>query len=376
MIMDEKYQVIPFSNATADNGTVQPNTLEGFNFDKEIATLITIAGAIVLINSVVFYLFIKEKVLRTTSNYPLFSLAVCDFICGFVVIPLFITIHFTSLVESSEAKFYLGFMETVLHNFVAIASVYHIVVVTAERYIAVIFPLKHRVIRKKCIQKVLVIVWSGSLLISLIPYTWIEKIYPVYHPECSKYLLGFTAFCLLFAMIVPYIFMVFAFAHMFKAIHATSPKKYQQATFQGRRHRLHLKATSGEWKCLFLFAIMAFVFFVCWAPWFIISLLHQLPISQLRLGPISQVVLLIRYTTSVVNPLLYTFLKRDFLRALKFVFSANGLSRRLSSTFSVFSLRRATLQTDPNHNPGGFLPGRDSPPLLAFQHEVRFESAL
>ena len=375
MIMDEKYQAIPFSNATAENGTVRPNKVEGFNFDKEIAMLLTIAATIVLVNSVVFYLFIKEKVLRTTSNYPLFSLAVCDFICGFVVIPLFTTIHFTSLVESLEAKFYLGFLVTVLHNFVAIATVYHIVVVTAERYIAIIFPLKHRVIRKKCIQKVLVIVWSCSLMISLIPYTWIDKIFPVYHPECSKYVLGFTAFCLLFAMIVPYIFMVFAFAHMSKAIHATSPKKHQRATFQGRRHSLHLKATSGEWKCLVLFAIMAFVFFVCWAPWFVLSLLHHLPIS-LRLGPIAQVALLIRYTTSVLNPLLYTFLKRDFLRALKFVFRADGLSRRLSSTFSVFSLRRPTLQTDPNHSPGEFLPGRDSPPLLAFQREVCFESTL
>ena len=194
MIMDAKYQL---SNTTAENITSPTKTTDGNNFNSEIAVLLLIAVGIVIINGVVLYLFIKEKTLRTTSNYPLFSLALCDFLCGIVVIPLFTILSFTSLLKSLvEIKFYLGFLQTVLDNFVAIATVYHLVVITAERYMAIRYPLKHLVIRKKRIQKVLVIVWSCSLLISFLPFKWISAIFPVYQPVSTYYLLGFTAFCL------------------------------------------------------------------------------------------------------------------------------------------------------------------------------------
>ena len=372
MIMDAKYQL---SNATAENVTLPTKTIDGYNFNTEIAVLLLIAVGIVIINGVVLYLFIKEKTLRTTSNYPLFSLALCDFLCGIAVIPLFTISGFTSLLKSSvEIKFYLGFLVTVLHNFVAIATVYHLVVITAERYMAIKYPLKHLVIRKKRIQKVLVIVWSSSLLISFVPFTWISAIFPVYQPVSKYYVLGFTAFCLLFAFFVPYCFMLFAFVHIFKAINTASPKKYLQAAFKGRRHSKHLETVSGEWRCLLLFAIMAFVFLVSWGPRFVLSLLYQLQVSSLRLDVASQVALLVRYTTSVVNPLLYTFFKRDLLRSFKLLFTRHFPNRRISPSFSALSLRRTTLKGDPNNNSTITTPSRDTPKLLSFQFVLRYQS--
>ena len=370
--MDAKYQL---SNATAENVTSPTKTIDGYNYNTEIAVLLSIAVGIVIINGVVLYLFIKEKTLRTTSNYPLFSLALCDFLCGIVVIPLFTISGFTSLLKSSvEIKFYLLFLVTVLHNFVAIATVYHLVVITAERYMAIKYPLKHLVIRKKRIQKVLVIVWSSSLLISFVPFTWISAIFPVYQPVSKYYVLGFTAFCLLFAFFVPYCFMLFAFVHIFKAINTASPKKYLQAAFKGRRHSKHLETVSGEWRCLLLFAIMAFVFLVSWGPRFVLSLLYQLQVSSLSLDAASQVALLVRYTTSVVNPLLYTFLKRDLLRSFKLLFTRHCPTRRISPSFSALSLRRTTLKGDPNNNSTITTPTRDTPKLLSFQFETRCQS--
>ena len=372
MIMDAKYQL---SNATAENVTMLTKTIDGYNFNTEIAVLLLIAVGIIIINGVVLYLFIKEKTLRTTSNYPLFSLALCDFLCGIVVIPLFTIWGFTSLLNSSvEIKFYLGFLVTVLHTFVAIATVYHLVVITAERYMAIKYPLKHLVIRKKRIQKVLVIVWSSSLLISFVPFTWISAIFPVYQPVSKYYVLGFTAFCLLFAFFVPYCFMLFAFVHIFKAINTASPKKYLQAAVKGRRHSKHLETVSGEWRCLLLFAIMAFVFLVSWGPRFVLSLLYQLQVSSLRLDAASQVALLVRYTTSVVNPLLYTFFKRDLLRSFKLLFKRHFPNRRISPSFSALSLRRTTLKGDPNNNSTITTPSRDTPKLLSFQFELRCQS--
>ena len=104
-------------------------------------------------------------------------------------------------------------------------------VITAERYMAIRYPLKHLVIRKKRIQKVLVIVWSCSLLISFLPFKWISAIFPVYQPVSTYYLLGFTAFCLC----LPSLYHTAScFSHLCIYSKLASPKRYPQAAFKGR----------------------------------------------------------------------------------------------------------------------------------------------
>lgn len=309
------------------NGNNQPAETDY----KEIAKLISIASAIVIINSLVFYLFLKKKTLRTTTNYPLLSLAICDFFSGFIVIPLFTIVSFTPLIQSQKTRFYLGFLVTVLHNFVAIASVYHIVTVTAERYLAIKFPLKHRVLDQKIVNIVLALVWLFSLLISFVPFTWINKIYPVFQPEALKFTLGFTIFCMIFVLVLPYIFLVYAFIDMFKCVYGESRNQRWHKDGFLRHTKSCKRQSSGERKCLVLFVIMASVFLTCWLPWFVMFLLHQLPLDYSKMRIPSQVSLLVRYMTSVVNPLLYTFLKRDFYQAVKFVFRRR---RQVSSSFT------------------------------------------
>ena len=352
-------------NATAENATTRrdPNNMNSYPMHAEIATLMSIAAGIVIFNSVVLYLFIKRKSLRTTSNYPLFSLALCDFLCGFLVIPLFMVNFFTPLVTSPRIKIHLGFLVTILHNFVAITTVYHIVVVTGERYVAIKFPLKHRLLQPKCMIKFLAIVWFSSLLISLIPFTWINKMYPVLQLEALKYTLAFTIFCIVFVLVLPYMFLVYAFTKMFKAIRSSVANGWrQQKTALTRRHN-SVATSTGERKCLLLFVSMALLFLLCWLPWFVIFLLHHLALDLSKLRVPSQVFLLVRYMTSTLNPLLYTFLKRDFHRALKFVFKRKG-SAQISTSFNAYSTRRGTLLTDPYNKPA------DSPPNETDQSQL------
>ena len=252
--------------------------------------LFSIAAAIVIINSLVFYLFLKKKTLRTISNYPLFSLAVCDFFCGFVIIPLFAILYFTPLIQpNGSIRFYLGFIVTVLHNFVAIATVYHIVVVTGERYLAIKFPFKHLVLDKKSIITVLAVVWLSSLLVSCLPFTWISKIYPVYRPESSRFELCFAVFCMVFALVLPYIFLVYAFIDMFKGVNGRSRggSRHRNSTVRRRLGSFESQSVC-KGKCLVLFAIMASVYLICWLPWFVMFLLHQLSIDSSKIDcPIS-----------------------------------------------------------------------------------------
>ncbi|KAJ7328667.1 hypothetical protein OS493_023942 [Desmophyllum pertusum] len=348
--MDSKLDFSSCSNATKN--ITQPAQGNGHNQMQtnytEIAKLISIAAAIVIVNSLVFCLYLKKKTLRTSSNYPLFSLAVCDFFAGFAIIPLFAILSFTPLIQSQGTRFYLGFLVTVLHNFVAFATVYHIVVLTGERYLAIKFPLKHRVLDQKSVEVVLSVVWISSLLVSFVPFTWINQIYPVWQPVSLKFTLGFAIFCLVFALVLPYIFLIYAFIDMFKGVYGgTRSGRRQKSSGFLRRTQSTRRQFAGERKCLAMFAIMASTFLICWLPWFVIFLLHQLPYDQSKMKVPAEVALLIRYMTSVVNPLLYTFLKRDFYQALKFVFNRR---RQVSISLTYYS-RRGTAQTDCNHLP-------------------------
>ena len=351
--MDNKLNFSSCCNAPKNTSTHQDQGSgdnQSETHHSDVAKLLSIAAVIVILNSLVFYLFLKKETLRTTSNSPLFSLAVCDFFTGSVVIPLFTILYFTPLVKSQRTLFYLGFLVTVLHNFVAILSVYHIVIITAERYLAIKFPLKHLALDQRCINIVLALVWLFSLLISHVPFTWVNKMYPVLKPESLKFTLIFTIFCMVFVLVLPYIFLVYAFTDMFKAVYGGSRNRHRENSGFLRRTEISKRRSTGERKCLMLFLIMASVFLVCWLPWFVIFLLHQLQLDLSKMRVPAEVSLLVRYMSSAVNPLLYTFLKRDFNQTLKFVFSRK---RQVSMSFT--RQNRGTLQSNSYDPPAASL---------------------
>ena len=73
-----------------------------------IAQLLPIAVLIFVVNGVVFFLFAKEKPLRTATNYLLFSLAMCDFMTGLINVPLTIIV-FMKVIAPSPGLI-LGFL--------------------------------------------------------------------------------------------------------------------------------------------------------------------------------------------------------------------------------------------------------------------------
>ena len=118
---------------------------------SEIAKLVPLSVLIVITNVLVVVLFFKRRYLHTLANYPLFSLAVCDFITGFVNIPLLIiSMHtLTWDVGSKQTRTYLSYLVLVLHALTSTSTVYHILVVIVEKYFAIVWPLKHRLLTKK-----------------------------------------------------------------------------------------------------------------------------------------------------------------------------------------------------------------------------------
>lgn len=285
---------------------------------KGIAQLVPIALVVLVVNMLVFFVFLKTKKLRTPANYVLFSLAVNDFMTGALNIPLFIFVFFTPIISSNTVRFHLGFLLTVVHTLTAIISVYHIAIATLEKYLSIIRPITHRLINKPTVTKVLLMVWFISAVIGFIPFAWIDK---TKHPEGAKYFVGYIISCFVVVFFFPYIFMMYAFVKIFRAIASGAGQSGTNETKE--RHK---KKLARERKSILLFVTMATAFSICWFPWFLLQLLYSLKFEPEALEMPAHVFTLVRYITSVINPLLYTLLRPDFYAALKDLFKRVRLS--------------------------------------------------
>lgn len=289
--------------------------------------LIPISVAIVLTNGLVFALFVSRKQLRTPSNFPLLSLAVVDFLTGAVCIPMFALVLIPVRLKSLGN---IGYSTTILHNVFAVAAPCHIVVVTMEKYFAIKQPLRHRMLGKKTIGGVLVGVWLVAALVALVPVTWYAK---RFQPEFIQLSAGHAIFCLVAVFVVPYSLIMYAQIMTFRTVTKRGLRRLARCD-----SRVHSR-TANHRKCLYIFAAMAAIFAVCWLPWFTITLILSVPIPHngQTIENYARVFLLVRYSTSIINPLLYTFLKRDFWCAFKNLVGCRTrrLHRRLTEVESL-----------------------------------------
>ena len=276
---------------------------------QAIAELIPVALLIIVVNVFVLVLFAKRRQLRKPPNYVLYSLAICDFMNGAMNIPLFIIVAFTPVVKSPELQLYLHVLVFVLNNLTAISTCYHILFATTDKYLSIIWPVKHRYMSRRTVLKVLAIVWVVSGIVGFFPFVWVNI--EDRHTK-TKLQLGHAIFCLVAVFLVPYSFMIYEFVAIFKWISTQGKTKGLSEADTSRQAVL-------EKRCLMLFVSMATIYLVCWLPWFILMLLYNVLTDRSRLQIPSHVFVLVRYATSIINPVLYTFFRRDFKRALKSV---------------------------------------------------------
>ena len=313
------------TNGTEHQGLFPVNTIS--TDTQAIAELVPVAFLIILANGLVLVLFSKRTQLRTPANYVLLSLAACDFITGVINIPLFIIVAFTPVITLLEFRYYMIVLVSVLNNLTAISACYHILAATAEKYLSIIWPVTHRLMTRKTVFIVLQVVWVVSFIVAFIPFTWVnmeEK------ETQGKLTLGHVIFCLVAVFLLPYAFMIYAFVVIFKSIAKRGKAKENTSS----RSSQLCRQAALEKRCLILFVSMATVFLVCWLPWFILMLLYKVKDNVTDLEIATHSFVLVRYATSVINPVLYTFFRRDFKTALRSLFQRNRSRYFSTSLFS------------------------------------------
>ena len=302
---------------------------------EEMAKLLPIAVAITLTNGLVFFMFYKRKSLHNSSNYLLLGLAVCDFLTGTVSIPFYLIFFFDVVPSNSTMRKDFAHSVYTLHTLMAVSAAYHILVITTEKYLAITQPLRHHLVTKKTVFKVLAGIWVLSGFIAVIPFAWRET-----QSQFLWYIVH-SATCLVIVFLVPYVFTVYAYTVMFKAVRARKKPWRNKDTVRIQRNY------NTDQKCLLVFAIMAATYLCCWLPYFTLMLMISMKRQYNKTTEMGTVIerasdafLIIRFITSVTNPLLYTFFKRDFWLALRSLSLKKKYSFavRRTSTLRSFSL--------------------------------------
>lgn len=222
-------------------------------------------------------------------------------------------------------------------------STYILTVMTLDRYLATVHPIRFNHVRRPCVAGVVVgVVWVFSLL-SITPVLMYSGLMPLPgglvgcalllpNPASDIYWFTLYQFVLAFALPLVVICVVFfkILQHMSTAVAPLPPRSLQLRTKKVTRMAVAI--------CL--------AFFVCWAPYYILQLVHlgvQQPSPAFSYA--YNIAISMGYANSCINPFLYIVLsetfKRQFIVAIQPAHKDFRANTTTSSTEGSVSLRLA-----------------------------------
>ncbi|KAM6915025.1 adenosine A2c receptor [Xenentodon cancila] len=307
----------PGSNATSFSPSPPPADMEiSPNVPYMVAELV-IAFSSTVGNLLVCTAVGLNRRLRTVTNYFLVSLAVADVCVGAIAIPCAILTD----VGVPRDSFYLCLlMLSVLIMFTQ-SSIFSLLAVAVERYIAIFMPFRYQVLMTSR-NAVLVIVatWLLAFLIGLVPLMGWHKAPPASGYCFFIFVMDMTYmvyFNFLACVLMPLLMMFLIYAQIFITVKHQARRiaceQRQRQTRAAERMRREVKMATSLFLVLFLFT-------VCWIPLHIINCFLLLcPHCPVPLKLLLTAIIL-SHANSAVNPFLYAYTMKAFRDTFKAIF--------------------------------------------------------
>lgn len=277
--------------------------------------LIVLSFLIIAINILVLVLFVRRRPLRTKTNLLLVSLSVSDLMMGLLGIPMNTACNALVGYQSFSG---LCISAAAVYRFIAVSTIYHILIITAERYVSVIFPFNYMMmITKRRILTLISAVWIFSLFMALIQLAWQEfDDFTSLNPTKLRWGLIYNIIGVVLCLLVPLALMLFFYARMFSVIRHQAQQirkinHLHESCGGGSTRGKHLVA---EKRAITIFALMLGIFTCCWSTWYLMLFQEYLSQDVFYALPLDWLLVFdfLRFSTSFINPMLYTFLKQDF----------------------------------------------------------------
>ncbi|XP_038164833.1 B2 bradykinin receptor-like [Cyprinodon tularosa] len=209
-------------------------------------------------------------------------------------------------------------------------SIYFLILVSSDRYLALVHPLSHQKLRRpKCAKISCVLVWILGFLLSL--------------PKLiNRTVEGFSCYEEhdLLSLISDIMFLVFGFFIPISIILFCTIKILQTL---GSRFMEEEKAKRKDRKATTLVLAVLLAFLICWVPFYLIkipSLLNDFGYlqdcnSRIIMFYCGQIFMYLGIFNSVLNPILYVIVGKKFQKKVRELFTQ--LNHRRGSTFSLIS---------------------------------------
>ncbi|KAK2814449.1 hypothetical protein Q5P01_000455 [Channa striata] len=266
----------------------------------------------VVLNLLVIISISHFRQLHTPTNLLLLSLAVSDFLVGFLVMPFHILY--------TEPCWFLGDLVCVLYYVLNIMIVYasllHMVLISVDRYVAICDPLRYSTkITQRRVKICVLLCWIYCVFLSFLFLCDNLKQpgrYNSCYGQCVINIIG--ALDLVLCFIIPVSTIVILYLRVFVVAvsqaramrsHITAVKLQSSVTVTVKKSDLKAARTLG---------VVVAVFLMCYCPYYCVSIYGSDFISSANLFLVFLV-----YFNSCLNPLIYAFFYPWFRKSVKLI---------------------------------------------------------
>ena len=252
-------------------------------------------------NLLVCVAVMRNPRLRRSLNYLLFSLAIADLIVTMVCEPLVVAIigkmtFFNDCAANLERPY------KTLSRVSCFASVAHMAAISVDRFISVVFPLRHKSIMENYGLKIMLIAsWAFPLTVPIL-----SAAIPDSFPTAF---LAVGAFTFMYAIILVFYTLIVAFL-------VKRRKKRNQLRVNASRD---VNQSRVELRVAFTLAIVIGIFTACWFPLMIALFATGEPLVK-PLGAAHMWIRTVALSNSAMNFVIYTLRMPDFREAYGAIF--------------------------------------------------------
>ena len=284
---------------------------QGTDFDnKKMTTWFWILGWSLSIltvtgNGFIIFLVCSRRQLRTKTNAFVVSLAVADFFVGMTVVPSLFICEITNGCRDRSIRTVASNLPTLF----AYASVLNLCSLVLDRYIAVVKPLKYLTFMK------------GRHVIQMVFFSWVMPIvtetiltlqwFIFRMPILFRILVCLLAICF---ELLPCLMLIFCFVSMLHVVCQHNRAARSLAKQLRFNHQVLFK--TQERSAVIMMGIVIGIFLLCYGIYLRCSLVYIFSYGQKPCND-REFKIPIMVLNSAVNPLAYSFFKRDINKEIK-----------------------------------------------------------